>query len=235
MKINENNEKRWRQARVGDRGKRPQKVLFHTDATQAIQFLNCDVSWNYLDLLTCSAHKIYGPKGVGALICKEGIELKPILKGGGQERGRRSGTLNVPGIVGLASAIQKLDSNFIKENNQKIAQLKNLIISELTEKLKNWHINGSVDNSIPAILNISFDGIDAESIMIALDMKGVAISTGSACATHKLNYSHVLHAMGVNEKNSRSAIRISLGKYNTEKEILDSVKILIEVIKKIVH
>ena len=133
-KINENNDKAWRQAKVDKRGTRPNKIVFHTDATQAIRYLNCDMDWNYIDALTFSGHKIYGPKGIGALICKANVEIEPIIFGGGQEGGKRSGTLNVPGIVGLGKSIDDIKKFSQPMDLKKIEDLRQSLVDKISSE-----------------------------------------------------------------------------------------------------
>ncbi len=227
-KINERKEKDWKNANLKTRGQRPQPIYFHTDATQIINFAHVfNVDWNYIDLLSFSGHKIYGPKGVGALYARTGVPISPAQIGGGQEQGRRSGTLNTTGIVGLGAAINLLKEKEIEKNNKHISKLRNMLVSGIKTNISSAILNTDIDNSIPSIANFSFPGFDGETIMIALDLEGIAVSTGSACGAGKLKASHVLLSMGIDKEMSQRSIRFSLGKNNTE----DEIKKVLEVLK----
>ncbi|MFC1613160.1 cysteine desulfurase family protein [Patescibacteria group bacterium] len=208
------------------------RLVFHTDATQAINYCNCNVKYLHVDMLSLSGHKIYGPKGVGGLYVSKNIKLLPINYGGHQENGLRAGTYNTPAIVGLGKAIEIISKPASAEN-KKIAGLRDKIIKEVTKKLPDIHINGSLDNRIPSNINLSFKDVDGESVMIMLDMEGIAVSTGSACSSGSTEPSHVLMAMGISHRLAESSIRITLGKYNTAKEINSSINKLVNVIKKL--
>ncbi|OGF20346.1 hypothetical protein A2Y83_00695 [Candidatus Falkowbacteria bacterium RBG_13_39_14] len=203
------------------------RILFHTDATQAVNYCNCDTKYLHVDMLSISGHKIYGPKGIGALYLKNGIHLEPLMYGGHQENGVRSGTYNTPGIAGLGKAIELISN---PQDHLRIKKLRDKIIKNITKKLPDVYINGSMENRIPSNINLSFKGIDGESLMIMLDMEGVAVSTGSACASGSHNLSHVLTAMGLSSRLAEGSIRITLGKYNTDKEIDYFVEKLVEAV-----
>lgn len=232
-KINELKFKRWREASVKTRGEKPLKIIFHTDAVQALNFLNCDVKHNHLDLLSLSGHKIYGPKGIGALYVKNEIKIKPIQIGGGQEQNLRSGTLNVPGIVGLGEAVNQLKPNVVKKNNKKIARLRDLLVEGIIKNIKDVKLNTEKRNSTPSHAHFSFLGVEGESILISLDLAGIAVSTGSACASGSLKPSHVLLAMGIKPEVAHNSIRFTLGKNTTVAEINKVLKILPPVIKRL--
>lgn len=206
-------------------------IYFHVDAVQAINYLNCDVKELGVDFLSFSGHKIYGPKGVGALFVKKGIELSPLVYGGKQEYGLRSGTLNVPGIVGLGKAVELVRKEKTK-NIFTIKKISDKIVNEL-KKVDNLQFNGVGESHLPNIINVSFKNAEGESILMMLDMQGIAISTGSACSSGSLEPSHVLTAMGVQPEWTHGSIRISLGKFNTEKEADVFMKKIILVIKKL--
>jgi len=208
-----------------------QYPIFHTDAVQAANYLNCNVNNLGVDLLTLSGHKIYGPKGVGVLYKRKGVEMEPIIFGGHQERGLVPGTENVAAIVGMGEAIQQI-SNF-KFQVSKIKKLRDKLLDGILNSISGTFLNGSRENRLPNNANISFSGVEGESILMALNEKGVAVSTGSACASGSLDPSHVLMALGVGVERAHSSIRFSLGKYNTEKEIDYILKILPEIIKKL--
>ena len=243
-KINERKEKDWKNANIKTRGQRPQPIYFHTDATQAINFLHeFNVNWNYIDLLSLSGHKIYGPKGVGALYVKTGVPISPMQIGGGQEQSRRSGTLNTTGIIGLGEAISILNggksafakamADEVEKNNKKISKLRDTLISGIKSNIPKAILNTDLNNSIPSVANFSFPGFNGEAIMISLDLEGIAVSTGSACGAGKLKSSSVLLSMGMTEKIAQSSIRFSLGKNNNEDEIKKVVQILSLVFKKL--
>ena len=247
-KINENKLNEWKKARTKDRGAKPQPIYFHTDATQALNFLPCNTKYLHADLLSLSGHKIYGPKGVGALFIKNGVPLKAIQLGGHHEKNLRSGTLNVPGIVGLGAAVNLLDTKTRKyspprrdrENtktwegtNKKIVKLRDMLVDGIMKNIPDVILNTDKENSTPAHAHFSFLGVEGESILIALDLEGIAVSTGSACASGSLKASHVLLAMGIKKEIAHNSIRFSLGKNNTEAEIERVIKILPPIIKKL--
>jgi len=191
------------------------KIIFHTDAVQATNYLNMDVEKLGVDLLSFSGHKIYGPKGIGVLFVKKGIKIKKIQHGGHHENNLRPGTLNVPGIVGLAKAVELIDVR----NNINIENLRNYTLELIQEKIKNIKLNGSLENRLPNNLNINIIGVEGEALLLGLDMEGIAVSTGSACSSNSLKASHVLSAIGVSQEESHGALRITLGKNNTRAEI----------------
>ena len=208
------------------------KVLFHTDACQSFTKVPINVKKQNLDLVTLNAHKIHGPKGVGALYIKKGIEITPLLHGGGHEFGLRSGTENVAGIVGFAKAV-KVKSLFEIKN---ITKLRDYFISEL-EKIPNVTINGAKGNKrLCNNINVCFNNIEAESIGSFLNSKGIFTSVGSACSSHNLEPSHVLMAMGKTHLEANSSIRISISKYTTKQEIdyaLEEIKKTVNLLRKI--
>lgn len=211
------------------RGGHAHPIIFHTDATQAVNYCNCNVKYLHVDMLSMSGHKIYGPKGVGALYLRKGLSLSPISYGGHQENGLRSGTYNTPGIVGLGKAIEIISA----KENIKILKLRDKIINEILKKLPDVFVNGSMESRIPSNINFSFKNVDGESVLIMLDMEGIAVSTGSACASGSHNPSHVLTAMGISPRLAESSIRITLGKHNTAREIDCFIKKLVEIVKKL--
>jgi len=240
-KINEKRLRDWKNTRPKDRGEKPQKIYFHTDATQAANFYSLDVDWNYIDLLSMSAHKIYGPKGVGLLYRRETTPLLALQKGGHQEGNLRSGTLNIPGIVGLGKAVELLgkakrgedESSIQKKNNRYIKKLRDKLVRGILKKVPDVVLNTDLENSTPAHAHFSFLGCEGESSLISLDLAGVAVSTGSACASSSLQASHVLIAMGIKIEVAHNSIRFSLGKNNTLEEINYLLKILPPIIKRI--
>ena len=208
---------------------RTHKVLFHTDAVQAIGNIKIDVEEMNIDLLSMSAHKFYGPKGVGALYVKSGVEFKEIQDGGHQEKGKRAGTENVAGIVGMGKAIEIADKN-IDEYNKRLIELREYCIEKLQNRVKNMKINGSRKDRLPGNINISFLGEDSTELLLKLDERGICISAGSACNTGSSSPSHVLTAIGLNDEESGGALRITLGKENTKEDIDYLVNSIAEII-----
>ncbi|MBU3901439.1 cysteine desulfurase [Patescibacteria group bacterium] len=196
---------------------RANKIYFHTDAAQAINYLDCNVDRLGVDFLTLSAHKFYGPKGVGALYIRPNAFFTKFFHGGEQEFKMRAGTHNTPGIVGLGAAIEKVKS--LKSKVKSMEDLRNKLIDGVLKKIKGSALNGSRDNNLPNIANFRFEGVEGEAILIALDLEGIAVSTGSACASKSLEPSHVLQAMGLAALGAHSAVRFSLGRLTEEKEI----------------
>lgn len=197
---------------------RKHKIPFHTDAVQAIGNIKIDVEEMNIDLLSMSAHKFYGPKGVGALYVREGINFKEIQDGGHQENGKRAGTENVAGIVGMGKAIELAYDN-IEEYNKKLIELREYCIEKLQGKISNIKINGSRKDRLPGNINISFLGEDSSDLLLKLDEKGICTSAGSACNTGASSPSHVLMAIGLNNEEAEGALRITLGKENTKEDI----------------
>lgn len=207
-------------------------IIFHTDAVQAIGNLKMDVQDMEIDVMTFNAHKIYGPKGIGALYVKNGIEFEPLIKGGSQERSKRGGTLNVPSIAGFGKAVELAVRDYFV-NTQKLKQMKNLFINELNKRIPDIKINGHPQQVSPSIVNISFKNIDAEALLTLLDMEGIAVSTGAACTAHSVEKSHVLTALGLSNEEIQSSIRFSFPKSITKEEILFVVEKTDEFVKKL--
>ena len=208
-------------------------VLFHTDATQAFGKIPLDIQRCHIDLLSLSAHKMYGPKGVGALFVRSRdprVDLQPVLYGGGHERGVRSGTLNVPGIVGLAAATT-LAHKRMATDAQQLSQLARMLLDGLGEGVTDIFLNGSTDQRLESIVNISFPGCDSQALMMALP--GLAVSSGSACTTSQVRPSHVLTAMGLDEDRCKSALRISLGRDNSADQIAAAVEQIVTAVRKL--
>ncbi|MBU3942850.1 cysteine desulfurase, partial [Patescibacteria group bacterium] len=204
-------------------------VLFHTDASQSFGKIPIDIK--NIDLLTASSHKMYGPKGVALLYKKEGVNLNQLLHGGGQENGLRSSTVNVPAIVGFAKACE-IAQKEMKEESQRLTKLRNKLIKSVS-KIKNSYLTGHPSKRLPNSASFRFDFVEGESVAIMLDLKGIAISTGSACSSIKLEPSYVLMALGLKHEQAHGSIRISLGKETTEKEIDYLIKVLPDVINKL--
>ncbi|MGO9113149.1 MAG: cysteine desulfurase family protein, partial [Thermoguttaceae bacterium] len=198
------------------------EVYFHTDAVQATGKIAIDVNEIGCDLLTISAHKFHGPQGVGALYVRRGTQLEPMLYGGSHERSRRAGTENVPGIVGLGKAaelaVAGLDRNNERDDDSKMAAARDRLERELLE-IEATGLNGEGAPRVPNTTNIYFDGIEGEALVIALDLKGLAVSTGAACSSGAIEPSHVLMAMGLRPDRARASIRFSLGKQNTAEDV----------------
>ena len=200
-------------------------IIFHTDAVQAVGNIKIDVEKLGIDLLSMSAHKFYGPKGIGALYVRNGIEFDRIQDGGHQEKGRRSGTENVAGIVGMAEALKLANSN-LEENNKKILENRNHFINKLKERIKNIEINGDLEKRLPGNINVTFKEKDALELLLKLDEYNICASAGSACSTGESSPSHVLTAIGLPREKAFSTLRFTLGKENTKDEIDYVIEIL---------
>ena len=207
------------------------KILFHTDAVQAVNYLDCNVNNLNVDALSLSGHKIYGPKGIGALYFKKGTLINSFIHGGGQERGMRAGTENVPGIVGLGEAISLVAKK--QKDNNKIKKLRNKLITGIIRDIPDVELNGSLEYRLPNNLNISFKGVEGEGILIDLSEKGIYVSTGSACASHSLSPSYVLLALGLSHEQAHASIRFTLGRQTKESDIDYVLEVLIKVIKRL--
>jgi cysteine desulfurase len=207
------------------------KVYFHTDAVQAVNYFDCNVDNLGIDLLSLSGHKIYGPKGVGALYIRQGTKIKSIQQGGEQEYNLRAGTHNVPGIVGLGKAISLVSKN--RKKMKKIKKLRDYFIDEILKNIPDSQLNSSKEFRLPHNANISFKGVEGESLLMMLDQEGIAVSTGSACSSPSLEPSHVLMAMGISPELSHSSIRFTLGKDTTKENIDFVLKVLVEKVKKL--
>jgi cysteine desulfurase len=207
-------------------------VYFHTDAAQSFGKISIDVNKMNIDLLTTSSHKMYGPKGAACLFVREGTKISPLLHGGGHERGLRSSTVNVAAIVGFAEAV-KICKKGMKGEAQRLTKLRDKLIKGVLEKIDNSYLNGHPTQRLPNNANFSFSFVEGESIVIQLDLLGIAASTGSACATAKLEPSHVLLAIGLKPQEAHGSLRLTLGRWTTEKEINYVLKVLLEIIKKL--
>ncbi|MGA9099052.1 MAG: cysteine desulfurase NifS [Methanotrichaceae archaeon] len=193
-------------------------IYFHTDAVQSAGKIPIDVNDMGLDLLSLSAHKLYGPKGVGTLYVRKGTRIESITQGGGHERNLRSGTENISGIVGLAKAAE-LAQQVMGEEAERLTKLRDILAKQVLDSVLDCWINGSMANRLPSNLNFSFKFIEGESLLLFLDSKGIAVSTGSACSSKKLEPSHVLLALGLSPVDCHGSLRITLGRSNTEEEI----------------
>ena len=210
-------------------------ALFHTDAVQAVGKIDINLAESNIDMLSLSGHKLHAPKGVGALYVKRGVRFRPFIAGGHQERSRRAGTENVPGIVALGKACELAAENMEYENTH-VRKLRDKLEKHLLANIKSTKLNGDVDNRLPNTSNISFEFIEGESILLLVDRLGICASSGSACTTGSLEPSHVLRAMGVPYTAAHGAIRFSFSRYNTEEEvdfILESIPPIIERLRAI--
>ena len=203
-------------------------VLFHTDAVQAVGHLAIDVKKENIDMLSLSGHKFHGPKGVGALYCRRGIALTNVINGGAQERGKRAGTENLPAICGMVAALEESLSN-LEENSAKVTALRDKLISGLFQ-IPHCALNGDPKNRLPGNVSFCFEGIEGESLLLLLDMKGVQASSGSACTSGSLDPSHVLLAIGRIHDVAHGSLRLSLCEYNTEEEIDHILTVVPEVV-----
>ena len=208
------------------------EILVHTDAVQAVGKIPVDVNELGIDYLSFSAHKIYGPKGVGALYVRKGTSFCPFIRGGHQERGRRAGTENTIGIAGFAKAIQMRKIE-MEEEAKRLLLLKNKLKDEINKNIPDVEFNGHATDCLPGTLNVSFNGAEGESILLYLDLEGIAVSTGSACASGSLDPSHVLIATGISAGQAHGSIRMSLGRDTSEKDIDYVINTLIKVIEKV--
>ena len=207
-------------------------AIFHTDAVQAVGNVKIDVQEMGIDLLSMSAHKFYGPKGVGALYVRKNVNFVQLQNGGHQENDKRAGTENVAGIVGLGKAIELADKN-MEENNKKLLELRQYFLEQIKNKMPYIRINGDLNNRLPGNINISFLYVNGKDIVKMLANYGICTSSGSACSSGLPQPSHVLLAMGLNEGIAKSFLRITLGKENTKEDIDYLVKALEESIKKL--
>jgi cysteine desulfurase len=208
------------------------QTYFHTDAAQTLGKIPIDVNKMNIDLLTASSHKMYGPKGVACLFIREGTKIEPLLHGGGHEAGLRSSTVNVAAIVGFAEACKVCKKEMKKEVQREI-KLRDKLIKGVLEKISGSHLNGHPKKRLQNNANFWFEFVEGESMVIQLDLAGIAASTGSACSSAKLEPSHVLLAIGLRPEQAHGSLRLTLGRWTTEKEINYVLKVLPEVIKKL--
>ncbi len=207
-------------------------ALFHTDAVQAVGSLPLNVSEQGIDLLSLSAHKFYGPKGVGALIVRNGVRLDKLIIGGAQERSMRGGTTNTPGIVGLGEAIARAVGG-MEANNAHVRALRDHFIDRVQKEIPDLRLNGHPTDRLPNNVNFSFEYVEGESILMTLDLKGIAVSSGSACTSGSLDPSHVLLAMGVPVELAHGSIRFTFGRRNTLEETDYTVEVLKETLQNL--
>lgn len=204
-------------------------VIFHTDAVQAVGHVHINVKEENIDMLSLSAHKFHGPKGVGLLYARKGVRLTNIIEGGAQERGKRAGTENIPGIVGMVAALKEANAN-IDANAEKVSALRDRLIEGL-EKIPHSALNGDRTKRLPGNVSFCFEGIEGESLLLLLDAKGICASSGSACTSGSLDPSHVLLAIGRVHDVAHGSLRLSLSEYNTDEEIDHILKVVPEVVQ----
>lgn len=207
-------------------------IYFHTDAVQAVGSVRIDVKEQNIDMLSLSAHKFYGPKGIGALYVRKGVKLINLVHGGAQERGRRAGTENVPAIIGLGKAIELATEN-LEANNKRITALRDKLIKGVMEKIPYSRLNGHPVKRLPGNASFCFRYIEGESLLLNLDMKGIAGSSGSACTSGSLDPSHVLLAIGLPHEIAHGSLRLSLGAVNTEEDIDYVLEVLPEIVDRL--
>ena len=213
---------------------RERGIPFHTDAVQAVGHVPVDVQAMHIDLLSCSAHKFHGPRGVGFLYARRGIPLTNIIEGGAQERGKRGGTENTPAIAGMAAALREAVDH-MAENTEKVTHLRETLIAGLST-IEHARLNGDRDRRVPGTVNFCFEGIEGESLLLLLDRKGIAASSGSACTSGSLDPSHVLLAIGLPHEVAHGSLRLSVGEYNTDEEmayIVDNVRQVVAYLRSI--
>lgn len=209
-----------------------QHILVHTDAVQALGALPVNVNDLGVDLMSISAHKVYGPKGIGALYIKNGVKIEKFIDGGEQEKDMRAGTCNIPAIAGMGKAVEIACKDQV-QNAQTLKNIRRYFWKKVNDRIYNISINGSLTNRLPGNLNISFEGVDGESLLMMLDFKNIAVSTGSACSSGSVSPSHVLLAMGKTPEEARSSIRFSFGKHITPPEVDYVVEELYKAVKKL--
>lgn len=214
-------------ARCAERG-----ICFHTDAVQSAGKIPIDVRAVPISLLAISGHKIYGPKGVGACYVRTGVELAPQAAGGAQERGRRAGTENVAGIVGLGKACELAQAEMAGEA-ARLTELRDTLEREILQRIPGAYTNGNAERRLPHLLNVSLHGLEGESIILGLDVEGIAVSSGSACTSGSLDPSHVLLAMGLTQAEAQSAVRFSLGRSTTPDQIGRVIEVLTSLVARL--
>ncbi len=207
-------------------------VLFHTDAVQAFAHEKIDVKEMNIDLLSASGHKIHASKGVGMLYIRKGIKIENLLMGGAQEKRRRGGTENIPNIVGFAKACEIAMTEY-EENHAKITEMRDYLIDRILEEIPHTRLNGHRTSRLAGNVNISFDFIEGESVLLMLDMKGIYASSGSACTSGSLDPSHVILALGLKHEQAHGSIRLSIGKFNTKEEIDEVIEQLKPVVNRL--
>jgi len=207
-------------------------ALFHVDAVAAAGRVPIDVGKENIDLLSLSSNDIYGPKGVGALYVRKEARIRPIIMGGGQERGLRSGTENVPGIVGMGKAAEIAVQEMSNESAQ-LARLRDKLRTKIPEHIPHSYVNGHPTRRLPNNLSVRFSYIEGESLVLSLDMEGIAVSSGSACSSKTLELSHVLRAIGLKHEEAHGSLLFSLGRWNTEEEVDEVLRLLPEIVRRL--
>ncbi len=207
-------------------------IFFHTDAVQAVGHTKIDVDRLNIDALSLSAHKFFGPKGIGAAYIRKNINFDPVILGGHQEHCKRAGTENVAGIVGLSKAMELANDN-IYEHNEKVSYLRNTLKNNIIQNIPDVIINADIENKLPGNISLSINGVDAKTLLLLLDMEGICMSNGSACNLQVETPSHVLSAMGISKSQALSTIRITLGDANTKEDIEYISDVLFNIVKKI--
>jgi cysteine desulfurase len=207
-------------------------ILFHTDAVSALNYIDIDVNEFNIDLMSMSAHKIHGPKGIGAIYVRNGVNMNPMILGGSQERGKRGGTENVAGIIGFAKALQITKTDMF-EKNHKLISLRDRLINELIKNIPNCYLNGEIENRVSSNANICFKFAETALIIMLLDMEGIFVSGGSACSSGAIEPSHVLLAMGLSESDSICSVRFTLSAFNTDEEVDTLLNVLPRIIENI--
>ncbi|WP_097025605.1 cysteine desulfurase NifS [Clostridium peptidivorans] len=207
-------------------------IYFHTDAVQAVAHVSIDVKEMNIDMLSMAGHKFYGPKGIGALYIRKGVKIENLIHGGGQEKGRRASTENVPGIVGIGKAIDLAVSE-LEEENSRVSYLRDKLINGLTERIPHVKLNGPKgDKRLPGSVNMCFIGVEGETLLLDLDFEGICASTGSACASGSLDPSHVLLSMGLTHGIAHGSLRLTLGANSTEEDVEYVLNVLPQIIKR---
>ncbi|MFZ3209065.1 MAG: aminotransferase class V-fold PLP-dependent enzyme [Geobacteraceae bacterium] len=209
------------------------RIYFHCDAVQAAGKLPIDCQELQTGLLSISGHKLGGPKGIGALVVRKGMKLHPLVHGGSQERNRRAGTENVPGIVGLGMACELAQASLLSDEPRRLERLRGRLETGILARIPNAHVNGSSAKRLPNTSNLSFIGLDADSLLVSLDLQGIAASSGAACGSGTLKTSHVLEAMGLDPSISRGSVRFSLGRENTEADVDFVLEALISIVARL--
>jgi cysteine desulfurase len=209
-------------------------IVFHTDATQAFGKMDINLNDISVDMLSISSHKVYGPKGVGALCIRSGLRIDPFIHGGGQERGRRSGTENVPAIVGFGKACEIVKEELKSPKSEiRIKGMRDRLHRGIAHRIDCLRLNGHPEKRLPNTLNLSFDDVEGESLVMSLDLEGIAVSTGSACSEGNVDPSHVLLAMGLSKEQASSSIRFSFGRFNEESDVDRVLEVLPGIVDRI--
>ena len=204
---------------------REQGIPFHTDAVQAVGHLPINVAKENIDLMSMSAHKFHGPKGIGALYCRRGIRLTNFIEGGAQERNRRGGTENLPAICGMAAALEDACTG-MEERSKTVSAMRDRIIDQIVQNIPYVRVNGDREKRLPGNVNICFEGIEGESLLLRLDLEGICASSGSACTSGSLDPSHVLLAIGLPKEIAHGSLRLTLDEENTEEDVQHLLEVL---------